>query len=90
MSSNDLEVSNGPDKADLLRAVSNPDKHLHVAFDTPAGPVEAHIDAIEEGGDDGLTFTLRGHLTSGNVRGAVFSGVYDSTGRTGRLTLRRA
>jgi hypothetical protein len=90
MSSNDLEVSNGPDKAVLLRAVSNPEKHLHVGFDTAAGPIEAHIDAIEEGGEDGLTFALRGHLTSGNVRGAIFSGTYDSASRTGRLTLRRA
>jgi hypothetical protein len=71
MSTNDLEVSNGPDKAGLLRAVTNPDQHLHVSFDTAAGAVEAHIDAIEEGGDDGLTFALRGHLTSGNVRGAI-------------------
>lgn len=90
MSSNDLDVSNGPDKSDLLRAVANPEKHLHVSFDTAAGPVEAHIDAIEEGGDDGLTFALRGHLTSGNLRGAVFAGRYDSTSRTGRLVLRRA
>jgi hypothetical protein len=90
MSTNDLEVSNGPDKAGLLRAVTNPDQHLHVSFDTAAGLVEAHIDAIEEGGDDGLTFALRGHLTSGNVRGAIFSGLYDSARRTGRLTLRRA
>jgi hypothetical protein len=90
MPSNELDVSNGPDKADLLRAVTNPDQHLHVRFETADGPVEAHIDAIEEGGDDGLTFSLRGHLTSGNLRGAVFSGLYDSTNRTGRLVLKRA
>ena len=90
MASNDLSVSNGPDKADLLRAVANPDAHLHVAFDTADGLVEAHIDAIEEGGNDGLTFSLRGHLTSGNLRGALFSGLYDSASRTGRLVLKRA
>jgi hypothetical protein len=90
MASNELEVSNGPGKADLLRAVTNPDKHLHVSFDTATDPVEAHIDVIEERGDDGLTFALRGHLTSGNLRGAVFSGVYDTVSRTGRLVLRRA
>jgi hypothetical protein len=89
MSADQIEVSNGPDKADLLRAVANPEKHLHVSFDTPTDAVEAHIDAIEERGD-GLTFALRGHLTSGNLRGAVFSGLYDSGTRTGRLILRRA
>jgi hypothetical protein len=81
ISSNELEISGGPDKADLLRAVTNPSRHLHVAF------VEAHID--EEGGDDGLTFALRGHLTSGNLRGAVFFARYDSGSRTGRLVLKR-
>jgi hypothetical protein len=90
MSANELEVTNGPDKADLLRAITNQEEHLHVAFDTPTDPVEAHIDAIEETGDDGMTFALRGHVTSGNLRGAVFAGVYDASSRTGRLVLRRA
>ena len=85
----EIQVSNGPDKADLLRAVTNPDRHLHVIFDTADGPVEAHVDAIEEGGEDGLRFAVRGHLTSGTLRGAQFAGEYDSASRSGRLKLRR-
>ena len=85
----EIQVSNGPDKADLLRAVTNPDRHLHVIFDTADGPVEAHVDAIEEGGEDGLRFAVRGHLTSGILRGAQFAGEYDSASRSGRLKLRR-
>jgi hypothetical protein len=87
--SDEIHVSDGPDKADLLRAVTNPDQHIHVVFQTADGPVEAHVDAIEEGGEDGLTFGVRGHLTSGNLRGAEFARKYDSASRSGRLRLRR-
>jgi hypothetical protein len=89
MASNEIRVSDGPSKADLLRAVTNPEKHLHVTFATADGLVEAHIDTIEEGGDDGLTFGLRGHLASGNLRGACFTGLYSAADKTGRLVLHR-
>lgn len=87
MPTNQLDISNGPDKADLLRAVSNPEQHLHVAFETALDPIEAHIDRLEEVGSDGLTFALKGHLTSGRLRGASFVAAYDCATRTGRLSL---
>jgi DNA-binding NtrC family response regulator len=87
--SDEIEVNAGPDKADLLRAVTNADEDLHVIFQTAAGPLEACVDAIEESSTDGLTFGVRGRLMSGNLRGALFAGVYDSSSRTGRLLLRR-
>jgi hypothetical protein len=90
MTKYDLEVCNGPDKADLLRAVTNPDKHVHVSFETSGELVEAHIDAIEELRSDGMVFGLRGHLTTGNLRGAVFTGTYDCGSRVGHLMLQGA
>lgn len=90
MTRHELEVRNGPDKADLLRAVTNPDKHVHVSFETVGDPVEAHIDAIEEMSSNGMLFGIRGHLTAGNLRGAVFTGVYDCGERVGLLKLKRA
>jgi hypothetical protein len=90
MSTHELAIRNGPDKAGLLRAVANPDKHLHVMFETPLEAVEAHIDAVEELSTDGSTFGVRGHLTSGNLRGAVFAGTYDVSSRSGRLVWKRA
>jgi len=90
MTKYDLEVCNGPDKADLLRAVTNPDKHVHVSFETPGELVEAHIDAIEELRSDGMVFGLRGHLTTGNLRGAAFTGTYDCGSRVGHLMLQGA
>jgi hypothetical protein len=46
--------------------------------------------APEELTTDGSTFELRGHLTSGNLRGAVFAGTCDVSSRSGRLILKRA
>jgi hypothetical protein len=85
----ELKVCNGPDKADLLRAVTNPDEHIHVSFETVGDPVEAQIDAIEEMGSNGTLFGIRGHLTAGNLRGAVFVGIYDCGERAGLLKLKR-
>ena len=89
MTTLELEVRNGPDKSDLLRAVTNPDQHIHVSFETQGDPVEAHIDNIEEMGRNGTLFGIRGHLTAGDLRGAVFTGLYDCGERAGRLMLRR-
>jgi hypothetical protein len=82
-----IEVTNGPDKADLMRALSDVEGRLRVSFDTPVDPVEANVDALQEIGDDGVKLALRGHLASDNLR-AVFVGTYDSQTRTGRLVLR--
>jgi hypothetical protein len=89
MSDNAILVTEGPDKADLLRAVSNPDDHLHVTFRTPTEVVEAHLDAMEEIAEDGTAFGLRGHLASGDHNGARFAGIYEIASRSGKLVLRR-
>jgi len=85
-----IPVTSGPSKADLLRVAANPDAHLHAFFGTPDGMIEAHIEAIEEIGVDGVDFTVWGHLTSTDLRGAVFTGVYNCEARTGRLALKSA
>jgi hypothetical protein len=55
-----IDVTNGPGKDDLLRAVTNTDALLTTIFDTPAGAVEAQINRIEERGDEGVDFMLGG------------------------------
>ena len=90
MATSQIPVTGGPDKADLLRAVANPDAHLHATFSTPDGLVEAHIDAIEERGIAGVDFTVWGHLASSHLRGAYFTGSYNCETRTGRLALKTA
>jgi hypothetical protein len=85
-----ISVTNGPDKSDLLRAVANPDLHLHAIFDTPDGVIEAQIETIEERGEDGVGFTVWGHLMSTGLRGAFFTGSYDCATRMGRLALKKS
>ena len=58
-------------------------------FHTASEALEAHIDAIDEEGLDGLRFAVRGHLKSETFRGARFTGVYDAETRTGRLRLQQ-
>jgi hypothetical protein len=83
-----ISVTSGPSKADLLRAATNADDDLHALFGTPEGMIEAHIDAIEEIGVDGVDFTVWGHLASTDLRGAVFTGFYNCEARRGRLALK--
>ena len=89
MPTSKLDVSKGPDKADLLRAVTNPEEHLHVTFSTARGLIEAHLDKIEEL-SDGVTFGLRGQLASGDHAGFAFAGTYDTASRTGQLVVKDA
>jgi hypothetical protein len=84
-----LEVTNGPAKDDLLRAVSNTDDQLTTIFDTSAGALEATINELEEQGDEGVAFTLWGQLASSDLRGAYFTASYNCASRTGRLALKQ-
>jgi hypothetical protein len=84
-----ISVTNGPDKSDLLRAVANPELQLHAIFDTSDGVIEAQIETIEERGEDGLAFTVWGHLMSANLRGAFFTGSYNCATRMGRLAMKK-
>jgi hypothetical protein len=90
VSVNDLEVRNGPDRADLLRALVNPHPKLRAFFETDGESVEAQIDGIEEIGQDGITFGLRGWFVSGSLQGVRFAGTYESARRKGRLILKRS
>ena len=85
-----LQVTHGPAKDDLLRAVTNTDGQLTAVFDTPAGALEMMINQIEERGDDGVVFTVWGKLASSDLRGAYFTASYNCASRTGRLALKRA
>lgn len=83
-----IDVTDGPGKDDLLRAVSNPDGLLTTIFDTSAGTVEAQIVRIEERGDSGVDFLLWGQLASTSLSGAYFTASYNCESRTGRLALK--
>ena len=83
-----VDVTNGPGKDDLLRAVTSDDGLITTFFDTAAGALEAQIVRIEERGDDGVDFTLWGQLASSFLSGAYFTASYNCETRTGRLALK--
>jgi len=83
-----VDVTNGPGKDDLLRAVTSDDGLITTFFDTAAGALEAQIVRIEERGDDGVDFTLWGQLASSTLSGAYFTASYNCETRTGRLALK--
>lgn len=83
-----IDVTNGPGKDDLLRAVTSDDDFLTTIFHTPAGALEAQIVRIEERGDTGQDFTLWGQLASSSLSGAHFTASYSCESRTGRIALK--
>jgi len=50
--------------------------------------IETLIETIEERGEDGVGFTVWGHLHSTTARGAYFTGSYNCATRIGRLALK--
>ena len=85
-----FDVTSGPGKDDLLRAVTSTAAVLSTTFETPAGAIEAEIEKIEEHGAGGVDFTMWGRVASTELRGAYFTGSYNCESRTGRLALKTA
>lgn len=54
-----VDLTGGPAKDDLLRAVMNPQDAV-TTFETPQGAIEASIERLEENGADGVAFLLWG------------------------------
>ena len=55
-----VNLTGGPAKDDLLRAVTNPHDPFTATFETPQGAIEALIERLEESGADGVSFLLLG------------------------------
>jgi hypothetical protein len=82
-----IDITDGPSKDALLRAVANDDGLLTTIFDTPAGSLEAQIVKMEERGMDGVDYVLTGQLAETSLEGAYFTAAYNCETRTGTLTL---
>jgi hypothetical protein len=84
MNTIELRIKDGPTKPDLQWAVSYPDRHIHMHFDTVEDAVDAHVDAMDEQ-PNGTTFVLTGHLVSGLYKGWLFRAEYDLESKAGIL-----
>ena len=87
MATTELEVSGGPDKADLLKSLANPGREISVPFRIGDGMFEAINDQMESFGTGGTEVTLEGHIHSGIYGGLCFSGTYDLDTRHGRFLM---
>ena len=87
MSTYEVVVHDGPDKAELARAA---DTHAHLPLHTDEGEFEVQVDAIEDL-DQGIPdVAIRGHITSGTLKGRSFIGTYDPMSHKGSLHLENA
>ena len=85
-----VNLTGGPAKDALLRAVTNPHDPFTATFEYPQGTIEASIERLEENGADGVSFLLWGRLELTEMRGATFAASYDTETRSGRLALAKA
>lgn len=86
MSEHELTVLDGPDKPALQWALLYPERGKGVIFKVEDEAFEASIARMDEIGN-GLSFDLKGEVTSGRYRGVPFSGVYSVESRSGLLKL---
>jgi hypothetical protein len=85
MSSEKLEILDGPDKPGLQRSLTMPGE-CNVHFRVEEDAFDAQIVRMDET-SDGFTFELRGHLTSGVHNGCPFEAIYSIEGRTGWIKI---
>ncbi len=83
MASRELKIVDGPDKPALQWSLTKPDECV-VHFRVEGDVFDAQIIRMDEG-EDGFTFGLRGHLTSGDLKGSPFEAVYSIGSRSGRM-----
>jgi hypothetical protein len=79
-----MVINNGPDRADLLRAVSNRGQ-LALSFESEGETLSIMPDRIEEGGADAEGFTVWGRITNGTLRDAPIRATYNAETRIGSL-----
>jgi len=84
-----IAVTSGPNKADLLRAATNPISSCMLLSALRSGMIEAQIDAIEETGIDALTSRSGATWHQPIWRGGLYGDV-QCEARTGRLALKRS
>lgn len=79
-----VKISDGPDKPALQKSLAYENKL--VEFMLNGAPFTARIEHMEEQAE-GLTFEIKGHITSGELRGRSFQGIYSAGARSGSIAL---
>ncbi|HML28507.1 MAG TPA: hypothetical protein PKE16_06670 [Hyphomicrobium sp.] len=79
-----LKINDGPDKPALQKSLAYENKQ--VEFILNGNPFGAQIEHLEEQAE-GMTFAIKGRITSGEFKGQSFQGMYSSGTRSGSLAL---
>lgn len=79
-----MKIEDGPDKPALQKSLAYDGEP--VAFVLNGNPFNAQIEHLEEQAE-GLSFEIKGHITTGELRGTSFQGLYSVGSRSGSLAL---
>lgn len=79
-----LKINGGPDKPALQKSLAY--ENRSVEFILNGNPFGAEIEHIEEQAE-GLTFAIKGRITTGELKGQSFQGMYSAGTRSGSLAL---
>ena len=85
MASRTFNITDGPDKPTLQRALMLPEEvtaHFHVESEG----LDVSIAKMEEQ-SDGFSFKLEGCVASGSTKDARFRAIYSIEGRTGSMAI---
>ena len=84
MKTQSFEITDGPDKPALQRAVVYPGQGYTVVFKTNEHPLEVELTEMTERGD-GFQFAIKGQLVSDGGPARTFEGFYSVETRSGRI-----
>jgi len=85
MNSRTFNITDGPNKPTLQRALMLPEE-VTAHFQADGEGLDVTISKMEEQ-PDGFSFKLEGRVASGDMKGAQFRAVYSIEGRTGSLAV---
>lgn len=79
-----FEITDGPDKPALQRAVVYPGQGYTVVFKTNEHPLEVELTEMTERGG-GLEFAIKGRLVADGGQARTLEGFYSIETRSGRI-----
>jgi hypothetical protein len=87
MTTTELLISDGPDKAELLRSLASHRREISTRFCTSDGAFDVIVDQMDPSSANRKRLILEGHFCSGIYSGLCFAGTYDLDTKRGLLMM---
>ena len=87
MAASTFNITDGPDKPTMQRALMLPDE-VTAHFEVDGEGLDVAITRMEEQ-QDGFSFKLEGRIASGSMKGAQYRALYSVEGRTGSFAVQK-